>query len=855
MSIELTTATNAERQNILNALVSGSVTIAKEKISGVVDGYVFNPALARGNITTLAQGLLDPVANPGVFYVSTVAGTLSGTNSGNIPVLAGQYVVSTGAAYVAMTSAGLVAENALLEITALGVGKTRDARLNLDVIPRHMLQAFQAKLARIQASGTGVASVMYIGDSVGADITLPLLVPYHRSYGMGGLMNGGEQQGITNTTSGITSVAGDFTRSISGEHQTATAAAWIAKRYNSAFEFNGVPVKNGGIPSAFKIIYVIEAGAGDFKIQSSANGVTWLDIAGYESISAVGGSTTWGFVTAPNTNNHLQFRVLTNSGTVRFISTGVVSTKGVRLDFSVSGTGGSVMANLASAPEVIWKAYLEDMRPDVVHVLFKDAVDQPMRDALVTFNTYLQRYAPQCAVVWVGAYNSEQDDPGVTPAPAVATLMATERQAILDFLATNPAGEQYYWPANRYIGTWRRAAAQGLFDAEGTQVALSSLSASGTTVTIVATSHGLATGNFARISDVQQTEFNGSWQVSVTNATTFTFNLPASAIASSGTGGNMARLDTVHLNTQGKAVLAEAFLRDFGLLSGLNAGYPFGVTSVPVSGVIVSSNTTEVSGTAAATNGAAAIVTSGGIYAGRSIRTDSGIRAGGLLPSSTDVMLSQASSPTKITGVNALITHAPTVNSAATSEAVNGELTLSAAGAVNTAPGGTGSLSGTRGNVRTSGSGTGVISIVTGALGQIEANSSHTITNAEGLRSRVAVEGATNVTNASGLIFLATKAGAGVIANYLAINITNQINSIATNVWAFFNGSNAQSFMGTAGMRMATTTGPIWNSGANTPEGAVTAPVGSLWTRTNGGAGTTLYIKESGTGNTGWVAK
>jgi hypothetical protein len=47
----------------------------------------------------------------------------------------------------------------------------------------------------------------------------------------------------------------------------------------------------------------------------------------------------------------------------------------------------------------------------------------------------------------------------------------------------------------------------------------------------------------------------------------------------------------------------------------------------------------------------------------------------------------------------------------------------------------------------------------------------------------------------------------------------------------------------------------IWRCGANTPEGAVTAPVGSLFTRTDGGANTTLYVKESGTGNTGWVAK
>ncbi len=43
--------------------------------------------------------------------------------------------------------------------------------------------------------------------------------------------------------------------------------------------------------------------------------------------------------------------------------------------------------------------------------------------------------------------------------------------------------------------------------------------------------------------------------------------------------------------------------------------------------------------------------------------------------------------------------------------------------------------------------------------------------------------------------------------------------------------------------------------GSGTPEGAVTAPVGSLYLRTDGGAGTTLYVKESGTGNTGWAAK
>jgi hypothetical protein len=42
--------------------------------------------------------------------------------------------------------------------------------------------------------------------------------------------------------------------------------------------------------------------------------------------------------------------------------------------------------------------------------------------------------------------------------------------------------------------------------------------------------------------------------------------------------------------------------------------------------------------------------------------------------------------------------------------------------------------------------------------------------------------------------------------------------------------------------------------GTGSPETVVTAPVGSIYLRLNGGAGTVLYLKETGTGNTGWVA-
>lgn len=45
------------------------------------------------------------------------------------------------------------------------------------------------------------------------------------------------------------------------------------------------------------------------------------------------------------------------------------------------------------------------------------------------------------------------------------------------------------------------------------------------------------------------------------------------------------------------------------------------------------------------------------------------------------------------------------------------------------------------------------------------------------------------------------------------------------------------------------------HNGTGAPEGVVTANVGSLYLRLDGGASTTLYVKESGTNATGWVAK
>ncbi len=55
--------------------------------------------------------------------------------------------------------------------------------------------------------------------------------------------------------------------------------------------------------------------------------------------------------------------------------------------------------------------------------------------------------------------------------------------------------------------------------------------------------------------------------------------------------------------------------------------------------------------------------------------------------------------------------------------------------------------------------------------------------------------------------------------------------------------------------QMNGSSGPSYGFCTGTPEGAVTARIGSTRSRTDGGAVTSFYVKESGTGNTGWVAK
>ena len=85
------------------------------------------------------------------------------------------------------------------------------------------------------------------------------------------------------------------------------------------------------------------------------------------------------------------------------------------------------------------------------------------------------------------------------------------------------------------------------------------------------------------------------------------------------------------------------------------------------------------------------------------------------------------------------------------------------------------------------------------------------------------------------------------------------LGSAATASSAAFDAAGAattvQANLTTLGARFGGNTGPTWTTGVGSPEGVVTAIVGSLYSNTSGGVSTTLYVKTTGAGNTGWIAK
>ena len=82
-----------------------------------------------------------------------------------------------------------------------------------------------------------------------------------------------------------------------------------------------------------------------------------------------------------------------------------------------------------------------------------------------------------------------------------------------------------------------------------------------------------------------------------------------------------------------------------------------------------------------------------------------------------------------------------------------------------------------------------------------------------------------------------------IIHSTVVVGAENPAKEVSKNAWNDDHDVPAEGFeLGTGG--------PTISSGSGSPEGVVTAPAGSIYLDTGG----TLYIKASGSGDTGWRA-
>jgi hypothetical protein len=116
----------------------------------------------------------------------------------------------------------------------------------------------------------------------------------------------------------------------------------------------------------------------------------------------------------------------------------------------------------------------------------------------------------------------------------------------------------------------------------------------------------------------------------------------------------------------------------------------------------------------------------------------------------------------------------------------------------------------------------------------------------------------TGVTPKVGDPVLLADTGDGASPDLVVVGVLNSATGGTDNAVARFDGTGGAiqkspvTITDDGGVELGSS-GPRIMAGTGSPESVVTAPVGSLWLRTD--SATTLYVKQTGTGDTGWVAK
>lgn len=132
------------------------------------------------------------------------------------------------------------------------------------------------------------------------------------------------------------------------------------------------------------------------------------------------------------------------------------------------------------------------------------------------------------------------------------------------------------------------------------------------------------------------------------------------------------------------------------------------------------------------------------------------------------------------------------------------------------------------------------------------------IAGLRGLFARVRHQGTGTVTGGVAILVetptVDNTAGGGLMTNAYAVYISAQAATGITNPWGVYQLGATTKNLFAGPIVLGSTAGPTIESGSGSPEGVKTAEVSSIYLRTNGSAGSLLYQKQTGSGNTGWLA-
>lgn len=260
--------------------------------------------------------------------------------------------------------------------------------------------------------------------------------------------------------------------------------------------------------------------------------------------------------------------------------------------------------------------------------------------------------------------------------------------------------------------------------------------------------------------------------------------------------------DTIHANDAGRLVLAHAFNRDFALglmidakLNGvtrtaaelISSGI-FPVAGGTITGKIRISNTTDATGISEGSNGDAAIRTAGGIYAAKGVRSDTGFFVG-TDPSSGRLGRKQQTSASGFTIDEAILNLSNASSGSHTGYGYYTQMTLAPTSTANNTsffP------SAIRAEGRTSGSGTGTITALTGVTGLFEHTSSHVVSTGRSYSALITCSGSGNTTAAYAYDFFGSKSGAGTVAKISVFRCPSSFDSFTATTKYFFENESAQ---------------------------------------------------------------